>query len=235
MTDGVLIPTPVRLSSTKIEDKTEAFRRAARHSARVRWMRAGLLVGAILLALGVTSYALLDPFRAVLPAGASIDSAGLSGSRVTMGHPTMSGFRKDGQPYDFKAETAVQDLKAPSLLQLNKLDAHVTMSDGVAHIEADVGMYDTSKELMDLTGNIHITSSNGADIRMRSAHIEFNGGNVSSKEPVSVRMTTGNVTADAMHMTGNGADITFDGHVHSVMNPPTSSPPKNTGTIGLRP
>ena len=110
----------------------------------------------------------------------------------------------------------------PTQLQLNTLDAHVTMTDGVAHIQADVGVYDTNKEVMQLTGNIRITSDHGADIRMRSAHIEFNGGNVSSTEPVAVTMPSGSVTSDAMHMTGNGADVTFEGHVHSIVSPSAS-------------
>ena len=142
----------------------------------------------------------------------------------------MSGFRQNGMPYDFKADTAVQDLKSPTVLQLNKLDAHVGMQDGTAHILADVGIYDTSKETMDLSGDIHITNSSGANIRMQTAHIEFKGGNVTSKDPVNVALTSGTVTADSMHMIGNGSDVTFEGHVHSVMTPPPA-----TGTAaGLR-
>ena len=39
-----------------------------------------------------------------------------------------------------------------------------------------------------------------------------------------------------MHMTGNGADITFLGHVHSVMQPAdVVLRRKDTGAIGLRP
>ncbi len=58
-------------------------------------------------------FVFFDPFRAFLPAGVSIDRAGLNGSRVTMSHPKMSGYRKDGRPYDFTAESAVQNLKTP--------------------------------------------------------------------------------------------------------------------------
>lgn len=223
MTDSVLIPSPSRISTPMVEDRTEAFRRAATHSLRVRWLRTAILVGAILLALGIVVFTLFDPFRVIVPAGVSIDGAGLSGSRVTMAHPKMSGYRKDGRPYDFTAEAAVQDLKTPNLLELKALDAHVTMTDGVAHVRADVGIYDTTKETMDLKGGIRITSDSGADIRMQTAHIEFNGGNVASKDPVEVAMTSGTVASDSMHMTGNGADITFEGHVRSVMYPASVS------------
>ena len=183
-----------------------------------------VLLGAVLLAAGVLVFAIFDPFQALVPAGVTIDGAGLSGSKVTMAHPKMSGYRKDGRPYDFTAVSAVQDLKAVNVLQLNALDAHVTMTDGIAHIRADLGVYDTSNETMDLSGNIRITSAAGYDIRMQSAHIEFKGNNVATTEPVQVAMKTGTVSADAMHMGGNGTDVTFEGHVHSVMLPATAQP-----------
>lgn len=218
MTDSVL-PGPSRLSTVITHDRTQAFQRAARHSLRVRRLRVGIVVGASVLVVSIGFFTLFDPFRVALPANVSIDHAGLSGSTITMAHPRMSGYRKDGRPYSFTADSAVQNLKTPGVLQLNTLDAHVAMTDGQAHVTADVGVYDTTKEVMDLKGEIHITSESGADIRMNSAHIEFNGGNVSSQEPVSVSMPSGTVTSDSMHMVGNGADVTFLGHVHSVMQP----------------
>lgn len=232
MTDSVLLPGPSRLSTVVAHDKTEAFQRAARHSLRVRRLRVAILLGAVALILAVVIFAFFDPFRASLPANVSIDSAGLNGTTVTMAHPKMSGYRKDGRPYDFTAESAVQNLKTPSVLQLNTLDAHVAMTDGVAHVTADVGVYDTTKEIMDLKGDIHITSQTGADIRMKSAHVEFTGGNVSSQEAVTVSMPTGTVTSDAMHMVGNGADVTFVGHVHSVMQSAGSGPSHATRAGG---
>ena len=224
MTDIAL--TQSRFATAMIDDKAAAFVRASRHSRRVRWLRRLILLTAIGLCVGVVIFAFFNPFRALVPDNVSIEGAGLSGSRVTMAKPKMSGFRKDGRPYDFVAETAVQDLKAPNLLELNKLDAHVTMSDrGVAHVVADTGLYDTSKEIMDLKGNIRITSDSGYDITMHSAHIEFQGSNVISHEPVTVVMKTGTVASDSMQMSDNGAHIVFDGNVKSVMLPAGATVP----------
>lgn len=222
MTDSVLLPGRARLSAQLVTDNSDAFRRAATHSLRVRRLRVSIMAGAVLLAAGVVGFAFLDPFRASVPPGVSIDGAGLSGSRITMAHPKMSGYRNDGKLYRFTAESAVQDLRQPNVLELNSLDAHVGMSDGTAHIKALVGLYDTSREIMDLKGDIRITSDSGTDISMRSAHVEFNGGNVSSSEPVNVAMNAGTVSSDAMRMTGNGADVTFIGHVHSLILPATA-------------
>lgn len=189
------------------------------------------MFGAVAGCAGVVLFVLFDPFRAVVPADVSIDGAGLDGSRVTMNRPKMSGFRKDGRPYDFIAKTAVQDLKVPNVLELNELDAHVMMSDrAVAHVTADLGIYDSSRETMELNGNIHITSESGYDVRMVKAHVEFKQGSVVSAAPVTVVMKTGTVAADSMNMTGNGSEISFEGNVHSLMQPgAANASPKPTG------
>jgi lipopolysaccharide export system protein LptC len=220
MTDSVSVPAPGRLSSVISHDKRNAFKRASRHSIRVRWLRRLILFGTIGLCIGIVVVAFFNPFRVVVPDSLSVDGAGLNGSRVTMERPKMSGYRSDGRPYDFIAKTAVQDLRSPNVLELNELDAHITMPDkGVAHITAQTGIYDSSRESMDLKGDVHITSNTGYDVRMSVAHVEFKAGNVVSKEPVSVVMQTGSVTSDAMTMIDNGKEISFEGRVHSVMMP----------------
>jgi lipopolysaccharide export system protein LptC len=220
MTDTASRQPQDRLTSVAGRGNRQAFRTASRHTRRVKWLRRGIVACVAALSLGVVGYAFFDPFRAVLPAGVSISGAGLNGSRVTMAKPKMSGFRSDGRPYDFTADSAVQDLRKPNELELNQLDAHVTMPDKtVAHIVADKGFYDASKDIMDLVGNIHLTGASGYDVRMSKAHVQFKAGDVTTPEPVVVLMQSGSVNADSMTMTDNGKEITFTGHVHSVMLP----------------
>ncbi|MDX7951412.1 LPS export ABC transporter periplasmic protein LptC [Lichenihabitans sp. Uapishka_5] len=225
MTDTALDPGPTgRLTAVSGRDSGRAFTLANRHTRRVKWMRHGIVLGVLALSLGIVGYVFFDPFRLVLPDNMSVSGAGLNGSRVTMQKPKMSGFRTDGRPYDFTAVTAVQDLRKPNVLELNQLDAHVTMPDKtVAHIVAEKGLYDASKDLMDLEGNIHLSGASGYDVRMSRAHVQFKGGDVSTPEPVTVLMSSGSVSADAMTMVDNGKQITFVGHVHSVMQPPSQT------------
>jgi lipopolysaccharide export system protein LptC len=212
----------------------DAFRAAGRHSARVRLLRRVVLSGAILGSAAVIVFAFFNPFRTIIP-GITVDGVGLSGSRVTMQHPKLTGFRGDGRPYDLLASEAVQDAKTPNLLELHDIDAHVTMADqSVVHIVSAQGLYDSSKETMQLKSAIHLTSDKGLDAHMLSAFIEFKSGLVDTREPLTVVMTTGTVTADSMHMTDNGAHAVFEGHVHTTMTPAsaaadTASTLKGTG------
>ncbi len=214
--------------------RVDAFRAAGLHSARVRLLRRLVLSGAILGSAAIIIFAFFNPFRAIIP-GVTIDCVGLSGSRVTIHHPKLTGFRSDGRPYDLVASAAVQDAKTPNLLELHDIDAHVTMADqSIVHIVSTTGLYDSSKETMQLKSAIHLTSDKGLDAHMLSAFIEFKSGLVDTREPLTVVMTTGTVTADSMHMTDNGSHAIFEGHVHTTMTPAatateTTSTLKGTG------
>ncbi|MGI3901988.1 MAG: LPS export ABC transporter periplasmic protein LptC [Janthinobacterium lividum] len=214
--------------------RVDAFRIAGRHSARVRLLRRLVLSGAVLGSVAIIGFAFFNPFRAIIP-GVTIDGVGLSGSRVTMQHPKLTGFRSDGRPYDLVASAAVQDAKTPNLLELHDIDAHVTMADqSIVHIVSATGLYDSSKETMQLKSAIHLTSDKGLDAHMLSAFVEFKSGLVDTREPLTVVMTTGTVTADSMHMTDNGSHAIFEGHVHTTVTPAatateTASSLKGTG------
>ncbi len=205
------------------QPRVDAFRAAGRHTARVRLLRRLVLSGAVLGSVAVVVFAFFNPFRVVIP-GVTIDGLGLSGSKVTMQHPKLTGFRGDGRPYDLVASSAVQDAKTPNMLELHDIDAHVTMADqSVVHILSDSGLYDSSKETMRLKSAVHLTSDKGLDAHLQSAFIEFKSGLVDTREPLTIVMSTGTVTADSMHMTDNGAHAVFEGHVHSTVNPSESA------------
>ena len=199
--------------------RVDAFRVAGRHTARVRLLRRLVLSGAVVGSMAVIAFAFFNPFRALIP-GVTVDGVGLSGSRVTMQHPKLTGFRSDGRPYDLLASSAVQDARTPSLLELHDIDAHVTMADqSVVHIVSESGLYDSSKETMQLKSAIHLTNDKGLDAHLQSAFIAFKTGLVDTHEPLTVVMSTGTVTADSMHMTDNGAHVIFEGHVRTTVTP----------------
>ncbi len=212
-------PKPLDLAGPRLD----AFRAAGRHTARVRILRRLVLAGALGGSVLVVLFAFFNPFRNGIP-NVSMDGVGLNGTKVTMDHPKLSGFRSDGRPYDLVASSAVQDAKSPNVLELHDIDAHVTMADkSIVHIVSDLGVYDSSKETMQLKSAIHLTSDAGLDARMKSAFIAFKAGLVDTREPLTVVMNTGTVSADSMHMTDNGKVATFEGHVHTVVTPPATA------------
>lgn len=198
------------------QSRSAAFRDADRHSARVRFLRRAILIGAFGGIAGLVVIGMFDPFSH-LPKNISVAHTGLDGTRITMEAPKLSGYREDGRPYELHAATGVQDIRKPSIIELQEVDAHFTLSDSsVAHLESPAAVFDSTRNFMTFPGRVQITSNSGYDIHMRSAEMDVKAGTMMSNDPVSVKMTKGTIAADRLSMTGGGQDLSFDGNVRST-------------------
>jgi lipopolysaccharide export system protein LptC len=199
--------------------RAKAFAAAARHSALVRFLRVALLGGALATVALLLGIGLFDPFGR-LAGGVSIASIGIDGTKVIMEHPKLSGFRKDGRPYLINAQRAIQDALHPTLVELHGIDGDIAMAgNGVAHMTADLGLYDTAKEHMDVSHNVRLKSPQ-YDVRLKSASIDFKSGVYISKEPVTIVTNSGMTLAgDAISATDNGRELTIEGQVKTMIPP----------------
>lgn len=206
----------VRRGEPAIESsRSAAFRAADLHSGRVRWLRRLILIGAVGGTVALFGIAFFDPFNH-LPKNVSVAHAGLDGTRITMAKPKLSGYRQDGRPYAVHAVSGVQDIRKPNIIELNDMEARFTLSDqSVARLESPHAVYDSTRNFMTFPGQVHISSDSGYDIYLQSAEMDIKAGNMVSKDPVTVHMTSGTVAADSLSMTDGGQRITFDGHVQS--------------------
>jgi lipopolysaccharide export system protein LptC len=215
--------TSQRAGDQSASRRAKAFAAAARHSARVRFLRIAILGGTLGTVALLVSIAVFDPFGR-LAGGFSIGGLGVDGTRVTMAHPRLSGFRKDGKPYLVNAQEAIQDALHPTLVELRRLDAEIGLADGgQAHMTADVGFYDSTKGHMDVKDNVRLKSPQ-YDVMLKSASIDFNGGQYSSKEPVTIVMSSGTTMAgDAISASNGGKELIIEGHVKTRIPPATAA------------
>ena len=221
--------------SVEMVRRARAFAAAARHSTRVRFLRIALLggaVGAVAVLLGI---ALFDPFGR-LAGGVSIGGIGVDGTKVTMAHPKLAGFRKDGRPYLVIAQEAVQDALHPTLVELHGITADITMAEsGLAHMTAKSGLYDSANEHMDVSDDVQVKSQQ-YNAWLRSASIDFKSGLYVSKEPVTVLTSTGTtLSGDAMSAIDNGKELVIEGHVKTVIPPAAPDDEAKSRTKGANP
>ena len=199
------------------EFRAKAFADAARHSARVKTLRQAMIGGAGLACFVLFAWTFLKP-SGTPGAHLSLEKLGLSGDKVTMEHPKMTGVRRDGRPYEVTAEAGVQHPREPNRMELSKLDAKMRLSDdGETRITGDAGIYDSGAQSLDLAGNVHIISA-GYDLAMQNAKMDFKTNAMFSQKPVQLTFKDGWVHADSMNMADNGAQITFIGNVQSQFN-----------------
>jgi lipopolysaccharide export system protein LptC len=204
------------------------FAIAARHSRMVRILRIAVPAVVGLAMAGVVAISIFNPFRALMKQlPVDIDNLVVSGSKITMEAPHMSGFTPDQRPYEVWAKTATQDLTDPDHVELKTVRAKVLQEDrSTVTMEARTGLFDTKAQLLDLRKDIFLQSSTGYEARLSQALLDIGKGTVTSEEPVDVKLLNGTLTADRLRITEKGALIRFEGHVvmNLIMDSPDPTP-----------
>jgi lipopolysaccharide export system protein LptC len=200
------------------------FAIAARHSRMVRILRIAVPAVVALAMAGVIAISIFNPFRILMKKlPVDMDNLVVSGTKITMESPHMSGFSPDQRPYEVWAKTATQDLTDPDHVELNAPRAKVLMEDrSTVTMDARTGLFDTKAQLLDLRKDILLQSSTGYEARLSQALIDIGKSIVTSEEHVDVKLLNGTLTADKLRITEKGELVRFEGHV--VMNLIMDSP-----------
>jgi lipopolysaccharide export system protein LptC len=199
-------------------DSERAFRSARRHSRAVRIMRVAIPAAVVLLLGGFSLATYLNPLRALAKLPVNINDMVVSGTKITMEKPRMSGFTKDARAYEFNADAAAQDLTKPDIVELKKIRARLQMQDqSMMDLSADTGIYDTKREMLRLDSNIVLTSSNGNKGRLSQATIDIKKGNVVSDQPVELEFLQGVLNGKKLEIVDSGDVVRFHGGVNMVL------------------
>ena len=210
-------------------DSERAFKAARRHSRVVRILRIAvpLSVSFVFVVVALVTY--LNPLRLLTKLPINVDNLVVSGTKVTMEQPHLSGFTSDARAYELTADTAAQDMTKPDMIELRNIRAKVEMQDkSKMELTAISGLYDSKGETLRLDRDIRINTS-GYRARLSEAMVDIRKGNVVSEHPVEVKMLQGTLNANRLDIIDSGDVVRFhDGVVMDMMlNQP---PPKaNSG------
>ena len=195
----------------------QAYRLASRHSARVRVLRIALPAAAIAIAI---VFAIVSIARTYLPAELQMESASIEDGKLVMLNPAISGRNDDGISYSMKAERALQDIKQPDVITLENIRAKMPVNEStIAEVEAATGVYDRGQNLLDMIAPFTIRLNTGLEAAFRSAHLDINGGRMSTDEPVSIRSREASIVAQSLRMTDKGRVVVFEGKVVVDVDP----------------
>ena len=202
------------------------FAIAARHSRIVRALRVAVPAAVALSLAAIILVSIFNPFRLLLPKlPLEMDNLVVSGTKITMESPHMSGYTQDRRPYEVWAKTATQDVTDPDHVDLKTLRAKVLMEDqSTVTLDALNGLMDTKQQLLDLHKDIYLQTSTGYEAWLSQAFVDIGKGTVTSDEHVDVKWADGKLSADKLKITGGGEVVRFDGHV--VMNIDKLPPPE---------
>jgi lipopolysaccharide export system protein LptC len=202
---------PPAFATARRRATANAFRAATRHSRFVRAARLALPIAAVAVVAVVMLISWLNPLRLIgqLPVG--LRDVVISGTKIKMEAPRLSGYTSDARPYDLSALSAAQDIRRPEMIELTRLKAKIQMHDR-SHVElsAATGLFNTKAEVLTLENDILVTSSSGYEGHLTQAVINTRTGNIVSEQPVSLKTVNGTINANAMEIEQAGEVIRFE-------------------------
>lgn len=212
-------------------DSGRAFRAARRHSRAVRILRVAIPLAVVLGFTGIFLITYFNPLRMLAKLPIDVGNLVVSGTKITMEHPRLSGFTGDARGYELSADAAKQDLTKPDLIELRNIRAKVQMQDkSTVEVYATNGIYDSKGETLKLDQNIVLSSSTGYRGRLSEAMIDIRKGNVVSERPVEVELLQGTLNANRLEIADSGDLVRFGGGVNmTLMLGDAAAPQAKTG------
>jgi lipopolysaccharide export system protein LptC len=200
------------------DDSERAFRAARRHSRVVRILRVASPLAVVLGFTGIFLIVYFNPLRILAKLPIDVGNLVVSGTKITMEQPRLSGFTGDARAYELSADAAKQDLTKPDLIELRNIHAKVQMQDkSTVEVSATAGIYDSKGETLKLDQNIVLSSSTGYRGRLNQATIDIRKGHVLSEQPVEVELLQGTLNANRLEIVDSGDLVRFDGGVKMTL------------------
>lgn len=199
-------------------DSERAFRAARRHSRVVRIMRVAIPIAVVIGLAGISLATYLNPLRMLNELPIDISNLVVSGTKITMERPRLSGFTHDARAYELSADAAAQDLTKPDLVELRNIHAKLDMQDKTTmEMSAATGIYDTKNETIRLQRDILLSSSTGYQGRLSEAQVDIRKGTVVSDQPVELELLQGTLNANRLEIIDSGDLVRFHGGVTMVL------------------
>ena len=180
----------------------------------------------IVLALGATVLvSWLDPLKVLVRLPIDSGKLVISGSKITMEAPKLSGYTRDQRWYEMNAKSAAQDVTKPDVVELTEVRAKIATADkSTLVLSAQAGVYNRKTSILSLNREVILKSSAGFEMHLDEAIVDTGSGEVVSNKPVAVLTQDATLNADRLEIEKSGDVVRFIGGV--VMNLKAFDKPK---------
>jgi lipopolysaccharide export system protein LptC len=197
-------------------DRAREFRRAMRHSVRVKVLKVLLpLTAASVLGL----YALPSLFVVSIDKGrgeASVRAVTLEAGSLKMLQPRVTGVNDNSDVYEFVADSATQASRTADTMYLEKVRGRVTGHDGaLTTLIAPDGVHNSKAEEMTFNNGAVVTRDPDFTATFKTATAFMKKQMVISNTPVIVRLHESTILSDRMTLFWNEQRAIFEGNVRT--------------------
>ena len=183
----------------------------------MRKLRVAIPVLIVMILGGTVLVRWIDPLRVLVRLPNDAGRLVISGTKITMESPKLSGYTRDQRWYELNAKSAAQDITKPDMVELQEIRAKIQTEDkSTIFLSSKDGLFDRKAGILTLNHNIVLKSSSGFEMHLEEAVVDTGNGEVVSNKPVSVFAQDATVNADRLEVAKSGEIVNFIGNV--VMN-----------------
>lgn len=204
-------------------ERTRALRRARINTVFVRIMRWLLPACAVLLmsTYGIFMQRTMTIETATHTGQLKTGTVSTDFDNLAMADPSYEGYnKKDGSRYRVSAKTAITDLSRDKPVRLLDIDGSLTQRNGQRTLlKAGRGLFDQQRGRLNLDGGINVAAPNGMAVSLNSAVLDTKTSEIMSNEPVVVRLPSGEVRGNSMHLNQRAREVIFNDGVKAQLRP----------------
>lgn len=194
-----------------------------------------LKVGLPLVALGMLSALFLIQTDDSLPGGGISftegDMAAL-GEGLSITNPVLTGTSEGDDRFRFTADRVVPDAAPPTRADMTNVAGRVDLERGASiDLTAPTASLDLNAQRIAIAGPVHITTSDGYDMRAAGMDVDLAKGVLEARDSVESEGPLGSITSGSLRIepngpSGQGARLFSFGNGVRVIYVPTAADPK---------
>lgn len=144
--------------------------------------------------------------------------------QVSSGVSSITGFDKDGQPYQLTSQSVLQDKDNSDLAHLKQITGVLRKKTGKKLLMSALGgSYNAKKKVLDLEGKIKLVSQDEYTAFLEKARVTLKEKRLYAKVPVLVIFDRGTIRANGVDITDNGNKVLFFNGVKTRFNSASAS------------
>jgi lipopolysaccharide export system protein LptC len=149
----------------------------------------------------------------------SKDTTAAAGERLLAQEARYRGETDNGEPFELRADRAVQKTSTVPVVMLTGLSARIAREDGEARVTAPSGTYNLDTQMIGISGPVEVRSESGFSLDSEAITVDLNRRTVTTAEPVTGAVPLGTFRADSFAADIDGRRVVMEGGVRLRIAP----------------
>ena len=143
----------------------------------------------------------------------------ITGERLRVDNAMYRGQDNQGRPFTLTAGNAVQRSARIPQVEMKDLVGRIVMADGPAQIGAQTGLYDISKDTVDVSGPLSFQATDGYRLMASNVLVDLRNRTVVGSGGISGAIPAGTFSANRIVADLNARTVALDGNARLRMEP----------------